>query len=68
MSNAYVIETRSDRAAGIAVREERGYRFFASEARFYPLESRRFRHLRAVHAAVEAADAIDTAKSVRRAA
>jgi hypothetical protein len=57
MNDAYVIETRSDIAAGIAIREERGFRFFASERRFFPLESRRFRHLRAVHAAVEAAAA-----------
>jgi hypothetical protein len=53
MSNAYVIETRNDVPAGIAVRERSGFRFFASEQRFAQLESRRFRHLRAVHAAVE---------------
>jgi hypothetical protein len=55
--DAYVIETRTDLAAGIAVRDADGFRFFASEGPFYRLENRRFRHLRAVQAAVDEAAA-----------
>ena len=52
MTDSYVIETR-DRAAGIAVRERSGFRFFAAEDPFYALDQRIFRHLRALHSAVE---------------
>ena len=52
MTDSYVIETR-DRAAGIAVRERSGFRFFAAEHPFYALDQRTFRHLRALHSAVE---------------
>jgi hypothetical protein len=52
MPHSYVIETR-DRAAGIAVRERSGFRFFAAEHPFYALDQRTFRHLRALHSAVE---------------
>jgi hypothetical protein len=52
MTDSYVIETR-DRAAGVAVRERSGFRFFAAEDPFYALDRRTFRHLRALHTAVE---------------
>jgi hypothetical protein len=58
MRDAFIIETR-DRAAGVAVRDRSGFRFFASETPFYALDQRTFRHLRALHSAVEAiADSI----------
>ena len=52
MTDAYVIETR-DRAAGVALRDARGFRFFAAEAPFFALDKRLFPHLRAVKRAVE---------------
>jgi hypothetical protein len=52
MTDAYVIETR-DRAAGVAVRERSGFRFFAAEDPFYALDRRTFRHLAALRSAVE---------------
>ena len=52
MTDAYVIETR-DRAAGVAVRERSGFRFFAAEDPFYALDQRTFRRLGALHSAVE---------------
>ena len=53
MRDAFIIETR-DRAAGIAVRDRSGFRFFASETPFYALDQRTFRHLRALRSVVEA--------------
>ncbi|HTZ77104.1 MAG TPA: hypothetical protein VMC10_04320 [Stellaceae bacterium] len=52
MSDAFVIET-ARHTAGIAVRERGGFRFYASEARFLPLDSRLFRSLGAVRAAAD---------------
>lgn len=52
MAGAYVIETR-DRAAGVAVRDRRGFRFFAAEAPFFALDKRVFPHLGVVRRAVE---------------
>jgi len=51
MHDAFVIET-ARHTAGIAVRERGGFRFYASEARFQPLDGRLFRGLGAVRAAV----------------
>lgn len=51
MADAYVIEMHS-RAAGVAVRERRGFRFFAAEGPFFALDQRRFPNLRAVRRAV----------------
>ncbi|MGH7087540.1 MAG: hypothetical protein ACREFQ_01420 [Stellaceae bacterium] len=51
MTNAYVIEMRS-RAAGVAVRDRRGFRFFAAEGPFFALDKRLFPNLRAVRRAV----------------
>lgn len=53
MTDAYVIETRH-RAAGIAVRDAHGFRFFASEPPFFALDRQVFPHLRAVRSAVDA--------------
>jgi hypothetical protein len=53
MFDAFVIET-ARHTAGIAVRERGGFRFYASEARFQPLDNRLFRGLGAVRAAVNA--------------
>lgn len=43
MSDTYVIEVGSQ-AAGIVVRDTKGYRFFAATRRFNPLEGRLFRN------------------------
>jgi hypothetical protein len=45
MSNSYIIEVGSQ-AAGIVVRDSRGYRFFAANRRFNSLEGRLFRTVR----------------------
>lgn len=45
MSNTYIIEVGSQ-AAGIVVRDSKGYRFFAAAHRFNPLEGRLFRNAR----------------------
>ena len=45
MSDSYIIEIGSQ-AAGIVVRDPRGYRFFAASHRFNPLEGRLFRNAR----------------------
>jgi hypothetical protein len=37
MASAHIVEV-GDRAAGIVVREHGGFRFFASERAFHPLE------------------------------
>ncbi|HZH26409.1 MAG TPA: hypothetical protein VEY95_04425 [Azospirillaceae bacterium] len=42
MSNAFVIEAAGE-AAGVVVREERGYRFYAAARPFFPLEAQAFR-------------------------
>ena len=42
MASAHIIEV-GDRTAGIVVREHGGFRFFASELVFYPLEGSLFR-------------------------
>ena len=54
MADGYVIETR-DGAAGVAVREGDGYRFFASRRPFYALDNHTFPRLRAIHSALAAA-------------
>ena len=64
MTDAYVIETR-DRAAGVAVRDIRGFRFFAAEAPFFALDKRVFPHLRAVKRAVERLAAHRAQRSLR---
>ncbi len=51
-TDAFVIET-ARHTAGIAVRERRGYRFYASDTLFQPLDNRSFRGLRDLHAAVD---------------
>ncbi len=53
MTGAYVIETRHH-AAGVAVRDLHGFRFFAAEAPFFALDQQLFPHLRAVRSAVDA--------------
>jgi hypothetical protein len=45
MSDTYIIEVGSQ-AAGIVVRDAKGYRFFAATRRFNPLEGRLFRNAR----------------------
>lgn len=45
MSNTYIIEVGSQ-AAGIVVRDPRGYRFFAASRHFKRLEGRLFRTAR----------------------
>lgn len=52
MADAYVIETPND-AAGIAIRERGGFRFYASNAPFWLIDQYKFRNLSAVHAAVQ---------------
>ena len=42
MASAHIIEV-GDRTAGIVVREHGGFRFFASERAFHPLEGALFR-------------------------
>ncbi len=53
MTDAFIIETQG-RTAGIAVRDSNDFQFYASDHRFSALESRRFRSLRVLHAAVDA--------------
>ena len=45
MSDTYIIEV-SSKAAGIVVRTEEGYRFFAATHRFNALEGQTFRNAR----------------------
>ncbi len=45
MSKSYIIEV-SSRPAGIVVRDDAGYRFFAAAQDFTPLEGRYFRSAR----------------------
>ena len=42
MASAHIVEV-GDRTAGIVVREHGGFRFFASERAFHPLEGALFR-------------------------
>lgn len=51
-TDAVVIET-ARHTAGIAVRERGGYRFYASDLLFYPLDNRSFRGLRELHVAID---------------
>ncbi|MGO8919516.1 MAG: hypothetical protein ACLQJR_26750 [Stellaceae bacterium] len=51
MADAFVIELR-DLTAGIAVRERGGYRFYSSDAMFFPIDARKFRRLREIRAAL----------------
>lgn len=41
MPDAFIIEV-SGEAAGLVIRQERGFRFFASAPAFYPLEGKEF--------------------------
>lgn len=52
-SNAYIIEIQ-ERAAGIVMRDERGFRFFSSERLFDSLEGRQFRSARDAERAARA--------------
>ena len=52
MYDAFIIETATH-TAGLAVREDRGFRFYASDSRFYPIDNRVFGGLRAVRSAVD---------------
>ncbi|MCK1718956.1 hypothetical protein [Bradyrhizobium sp. 141] len=52
-SNAYIIEIH-DRAAGIVMRDARGFRFFSSERLFDSLEGRQFRTAREAERAARA--------------
>lgn len=52
MSNAYVIET-ARHTAGIAVRERRGFRFYAADALFQSLDNLSFSGLRDLWAAID---------------
>jgi len=59
MPDSYIIEV-SSRAAGIVVRETRGYRFFAASQPFYRLDGRLFRNVGdAQRAAVQLANGSD---------
>ncbi len=51
MSDAFVVET-PHRTAGIAVREEQGFRFYAADSSFFRLDQRIFPRLRELHRAV----------------
>jgi hypothetical protein len=50
MSSTYIIETRKG-AAGIVVRDGRGFRFFAASRTFHSLDGRLFATPRAAEAA-----------------
>jgi hypothetical protein len=52
MYDAFIIETATH-TAGLAVRDAGGFRFYASDSRFYPIDNRVFGGLRAVQTAVE---------------
>jgi hypothetical protein len=53
MPEAYIIEI-DDRTAGIIARDQRGYRFFASDRNFDGLEGREFRNARDAERAARA--------------
>jgi hypothetical protein len=50
-SDAYVIEA-DHAAAGIAIRERGGFRFYASTAPFWDIDQRKFRRIRDIHTAI----------------
>ena len=52
MTDSLVIET-AHHTAGVAVREQGGYRFYAADAAFLSLDNRFFHRLRALQAAVD---------------
>jgi hypothetical protein len=64
VTDAFVIEAQR-RAAGVAVRDLRGFRFFAAEEPFFAIDKQLFPHLRAVRRAVEAIDAVLQEKRAR---
>jgi hypothetical protein len=51
-TDAFMIET-ARHTAGIAVRERRGFRFYASDQLFYSLDNRTFGGLRELWAAID---------------
>jgi hypothetical protein len=51
MTDAFVIET-ARHTAGIAVRERRGFRFYASDRLFYGLDNQTFAGLRELFTAI----------------
>jgi hypothetical protein len=53
MPEAYIIEI-DDRTAGIIARDQRGYRFYASDRNFDGLEGREFRNARDAERAARA--------------
>jgi hypothetical protein len=53
MSDAFVIETAA-RTAGLAIREGRGFRFYASDHSFQALDNRLFGGIGAIQSAVAA--------------
>jgi len=55
MTDAFIIET-TRHTAGIAVREPKGFRFYAADALFRSLDNVQFRGLRDLHAAVDRFD------------
>ncbi len=52
MTDAFAIETNG-RSAGIAVRDGKGFLFYASDTLFWTLENRRFRSLHDVRTTVD---------------
>lgn len=64
-TDAFVIET-ARHTAGIAVRERGGYRFYASDVLFQPLDNRSFRGLRHLRAAIDRLVALATERSRQR--
>jgi hypothetical protein len=52
MTDAFVIET-THHTAGIAVRERRGFRFYASDLLFQPIDNRKFRDLHGLRVVVD---------------
>jgi hypothetical protein len=60
-NEAYLVEAFG-RAAGVAVREKGGFRFFAATRPFYRLDRRLFRRLAALRAAVNGLIAAERAR------
>jgi hypothetical protein len=65
MTDAFIIETQG-RTAGIAVRHDKAFQFYASDSLFWSLESRQFRTLREVHATVDTLIAAQEQRGRRR--
>jgi len=63
-NEAYLVEAFG-RAAGVAVREKGGFRFFAAARPFYRLDRCLFRRLAALRAAVNGLVAAERARRVR---